>query len=287
MLTTSVSYFKIGGMSHDGGILGRDAVAWRVLSHPGALIGGLRALVIQSLHPLAMAGVAEHSDYQQRPLKRLQRTSYYVAATVFGDTATAHAAATKVRNMHARVRGTDPVTGREYSADDPETQVWVHMVEWHSFLAAYRVFGGGLSAEDEDCYLAEGVPIAQLVGTPAELVPDSVAAAREYFAQVRPGLCVSDAARTAIDFVLSPPRTRDLLPYRVPLLAFSNAARALVPRALRVLAGIDRPRALDVAAIAAARPVLASMRLPGAAAVAGRVVGGDVRKLHVSAGVAA
>lgn len=87
----------MGAAGHDGGVLGHDAVARRVISHPAALIGGLRALMIQSLHPLAMAGVAQHSDYRNRSLERLQRTSYYVAATVFGDTETAESAATRVR----------------------------------------------------------------------------------------------------------------------------------------------------------------------------------------------
>src|SRR3954463_1721241 len=115
--------------AHDGGVLGPDAVSSTVVGHPAALIGGLRALVIQSLHPLAMAGVAQHSDYRNRALDRLRRTAAYVAAGVFGDTGTAEAAGARVRRLHARVRGIDPVTGCPYSADDPETQVWVHSVD--------------------------------------------------------------------------------------------------------------------------------------------------------------
>src|SRR5438067_3736486 len=164
----------------DDGLLGPDALAWRVIAHPGALIGGLRSLIIQSLHPLAMAGVAEHSDFRRRPLERLKRTTYYVAATTFGDTATAARAAERVRRRHASVRGTDPVTGREYSADDPHTQVWVHITEWHSFLAAYRVFAGDLSPEEEDGYMAEGTIVGSLLGAPQSSIPASIAEAREY-----------------------------------------------------------------------------------------------------------
>jgi uncharacterized protein (DUF2236 family) len=269
--------------SDDGGILGPEAVARTVVGHPAALIGGLRALVIQSLHPLAMAGVAQHSDYRNRALQRLQRTAAYVAAGVFGDTATAQAAGARVRRMHARVRGIDPVTGRAYSADDPETQVWVHSVEWHSFLAAHRAFGRALSAEEEDRYFAEGVRIATLVGTPEDLVPASVEAMRAYFVSVRPRLCVSEPARDAIDFVLRPPLTRELLPVQAPLRVFAGAAVALVPRDLRRLAGIDRPRAVDAAALAAARPWLTAMRLPGARDLASLVVGGEVRSLQTGA----
>src|SRR5437763_2391703 len=109
----------------DHGLFGPESVTWRVVGHQSSIVGGLRSLIIQSLHPLAMAGVAEFSDYRSRPLRRLQRTSRYVATTTFGTTEQAHEAAALVRRVHKRVRGVDPVTGREFSADDPHTQVWV------------------------------------------------------------------------------------------------------------------------------------------------------------------
>jgi uncharacterized protein (DUF2236 family) len=273
----------VNNAEHDGGVLGPGAVAWPVTSHPGALVGGLRALIIQSLHPLAMAGVAQHSDYVSRGMQRLQRTAYYVAAGVFGDTETAHQAGRVVRNMHRKVRGTDPVTGRPYSADDPDTQLWVHCVEWHSFLAAYRAFGPSLTAEEEDGYVAEGAEIAALVGTPRERVPKSVGELREYFASVRPMLCVSAPAREAIDFVLGPPMTREYLMVQAPLRVYASAALALVPRDLRRLAGIDRPGAADAAALAAARPWLSTMRLPLVRQYVASVVGSKVRDLHLAA----
>ncbi|TMK42377.1 MAG: DUF2236 domain-containing protein [Actinobacteria bacterium] len=268
---------------HERGLLGPQSVAWSVIGHPGSLVGGLRALMIQSLHPLAMAGVAQHSDYRMRALDRLRRTAYYVTATVFGDLATARAAAERVRTIHRRVRGFDPVTGRAYSADDPDTQVWVHSVEWHSFLAAYRAFAPTLAASEEDCYISEGVAIAELVGTPRELVPHSVAAMHAYFEGVRSELRVSSDSRDAIDFVLHPPLTRELLAVQVPLRIFSNAALALVPRDLRRLADVDRPRALDVVALAAARPLVGSMVLPGVRDVAALVLGGEVRRVREQA----
>ncbi len=246
----------------DRGYLGPAAVTWPVLAHPGSLIGGLRALLIQSLHPLAMAGVAEHSDYRHRALDRLQRTSAYVGATAFGDSATAEEAAARVRRLHSRVRGVDPITGWKYSADDPDTQVWVHSVEWHSFLAAHRVFGPRLTAAEEDAYIAEGVVIAALLGVPERLVPASVAQMHEYFGDVRPHLCVGAAARDAIDFVASPPITRELLPFQVPLRVFASAAVALVPRDLRHLAGIDRSPVVDAAAITAAKPWVQALGTP-------------------------
>ena len=246
----------------DQGLFGPESVAWKVIGHPVSIVGGLRALIIQSLHPLAMAGVAQHSDYRNRAIDRLRRTAYYVTATTFGDTETAYAAAARVKRMHRKVRGTDPVTGQPYSADDPDTQLWVHCVEWHSFLAVYRAYGGRLSDEDADRYIAEGVRAAGLLDVPADTVPASVAEMRAYFAEVRPQLCVSASAREAIGFVMHPPLTRELLPYQVPLRIVASAALATVPRHLRALAGIDRPGALDALTVAAVRPAAAALSLP-------------------------
>jgi len=264
---------------HDG-LLGPDSVAWRVLDHPAALIGGLRALIVQSLHPLAMAGVAQHSDYRRRPLERLRRTAYYVGATAMGDNATALAAAQRVKRVHERVRGIDPVTGRSYSADDPETQVWIHTVEWHSFLVAYDVFARRLPVEEQDRYMAEGVRIATLLGTPEEMFPASTAEAREYFERVQSQLCVSADAREAIGFVVNPPLTRDLLPYWAAIRVLGQAALATVPRELRRLAGIDRPRAVDFAAVTAVRPLVAASTRPPLRDLYGYALGRDVRDVH-------
>ena len=266
----------------DDGLLGPDALAWRVIAHPGSLVGGLRSLIIQSLHPLAMAGVAEHSDFRRRPLDRLKRTTYYVAATAYGDRATAKEAVRRVKRRHTSVRGTDPVTGRPYSADDPDTQVWVHVTEWHSFLAAHRVFAGGLTAEDEDRYMEEGVTIGSLLGAPPESIPASLDEVREYFAAVRPELRMSDWARDAIRFVIEPPMTRELLPFQVPLRLMSSAAVALVPRELRRLAGIDRPRAVDAAALTGVRPLLVLGMLPGTRELFGLATGRPTQKLIAS-----
>jgi uncharacterized protein (DUF2236 family) len=250
-------------VSGDDGILGPESVAWRVIGHPVSIVGGLRSLIIQSLHPLAMAGVAQHSDYRRRPLDRLKRTSHYVAATTFGDRATAEAAAARVKRVHKRVRGVDAVTGSPYSAEDPDTQLWVHCVEWHSFLAAYRAYATSrLTAEEEDRYIAEGAPIAALLDVPEERVPRTVAEIRAYFADVRPQLCISDSTRDAIGFVLNPPLTRELLPLQVPLRITAAAAVAIVPQDLRRLAGISQPRVVDGLLRATVPAAAAALRLP-------------------------
>jgi uncharacterized protein (DUF2236 family) len=249
------------------------------------LIGGLRALIVQSLHPLALAGVVQHSDFRSAPLGRLRRTARYVATTTFGDTEAAHGAAERVRRVHTRVNGVDAVTGRRYSAEDPDTLLWVHCVEVHSFLAAFRAYGGRLEPAEQDAYLAESARVAELLGVPAERVPASVGAMRGYFAEQLPSLCVSVAARETIDFVVSPPVTRDLLAYAPALRICASAAVGLVPRHLRRLAGIDRPRLADAttyaAVVPAVRALAGGLNLPftervGTAAMR-RLVGGDRR----------
>ena len=267
-------------MERREGILGPESVAWRVIGHPVSIVGGLRSLIVQSLHPLAMAGVAQHSDYRRRPIDRLRRTSHYVAATTFGDRATAEAAAARVKRIHSRVKGIDPVTGSAYSASDPETQLWVHCVEWHSFLAAYRAYATSrLTREEEDRYVAEGAPIAGLLGVPEETVPKTVDEMRAYFDAVRPQLCVSESTRQAIDFVLNPPLTRELLPLQVPIRVTAAAAVAIVPRDLRRLAGIGQPRLVDGLMRAAVPPAAAALRLPLLREAPSLVFGAESREL--------
>jgi uncharacterized protein (DUF2236 family) len=222
-------------MTEDLGLFGPDTVTWRIHADPSMLIGGLRALLVQALHPVAMAGVAQHSDYQDDPWGRLQRTVDYVVTTTFGDTATALATGARVRAVHARVRGVDPVTGRPYRADDPDLLLWVHSVEVHSFLAAYRRYGGFLSRADADRYLVEMVRAAELVGLDAAQVPASADELRDYFQGVG-GLTLTPEARAAMAQILSPPLP---LPLRPLWVVPTTAAVALLPQWARDLYGLN------------------------------------------------
>jgi uncharacterized protein (DUF2236 family) len=188
--------------------------------------------------------VAQYSDFRRDPLKRLRGTSAYVASVVFGDRATALAFAARVKKIHEGVRGTDPVTGKPFSANDPETMLWVHCTEIHSFLAAYRAYAGYLTHAERDRYLAEQVVAAELIGVPRAMVPDSVASYRKYFAEMLPRLCLSAEAAATIDFVVRPKFTRQIpLDLRLAAKVFGPAAAAIVPRELRRLGGLpDRSR---------------------------------------------
>ncbi len=109
-------------------------------------IGGLRALLLQSLHPLAMAAVAAHSGYRGDPWGRLQRTAAFIAVTTFGTATDAEAAIERIRAVHDRVHGTSP-DGRPYRANDPHLLAWVHVAEVDSFLRCYQRYAPRTEAE--------------------------------------------------------------------------------------------------------------------------------------------
>ena len=134
----------------DEGFFGPASVTWRVSTDLAAPVAGLRSLLVQALHPLAMAGVDQHSDWRTDPVGRLAATSAYEATVTFGDRAGATRAAQRVRAIHEHVRGVDTVTGRPYAAGDPALLVWVHNALVDSGLAASALFGTPLAAEDAD-----------------------------------------------------------------------------------------------------------------------------------------
>jgi len=187
----------------DGGdrFLPADAVARHVHGDlPSMVIGGLAALLLQSLHPLAMAGVAEHSSYKEDPIGRLRRTASFIAATTFGTVEQADAAIEEVRRVHRRVHGRAP-DGRRYSANDPELLTWVHVAEVQSFLAASQRYGPRqLTSATQDRYFAETAGVAYALG--ARAVPESRDEVDAYFERVRPELHAGHQALEARDFLL-------------------------------------------------------------------------------------
>lgn len=216
----------------DLGLFGPESVTWRLHADPSMLIGGIRALLVQALHPLAMAGVVQHSDFRSDPEGRLQRTTDYVMITTFGDVGSAKAAAARVRAIHKRVSGIDSVTGRPYRADDPELLLWVHAVEVHSFLTAYRRYGGLLSHDDADRYVAEMVRAAELTGLHAEDVPHSVGELRDYLRGMNDELMITDAAMEGMKFILNPPMPIVAKPLWATVAA---ATVAILPRHIRAM----------------------------------------------------
>ncbi len=216
----------------DPGLFGPGSVAWRVLADPSMLLAGMRGLLIQALHPLAMAGVDQHSDYKVDPWGRLQRTVEYVVTTTFGDTAAAEQMGARVRAVHERVVGVDPHTGQPYRAGDPDLLAWVHNVEVHSFVAAYRRYGGWLSDGDADRFVAEMTRVAPLVGLPADAVPSTLDDLRAVLRASH--LEMTTAARAGARTILSPPLPLAARPrYGVAV----AGAVSLLPRKVRAAYG--------------------------------------------------
>ncbi len=188
-------------------------------------VGGLRALLLQSLHPLAMAGVAAHSGYRGDPWGRLQRTSYFLGVTTFGTAADAEHAIERVRQVHQRVNGI-AADGRPYSASDPHLLSWVHLAEVDSFLRANQRYGKRpLDQDERDGYLVDTARIATALGVLDP--PRTELELAQQLAAYRPELVGTAEARAAARFVLlRPPLPASA---RVPYAALAAAAVGLLP----------------------------------------------------------
>ena len=223
----------------DNGFFGPASVAWRVSTDLATPVAGLRSLLMQALHPLAMAGVDQHSGWRRDPAGRLAATSAYLVTVTFGERAVAEQAAARVRRIHDHVRGTDAVTGRPYAAGDPALLLWVHVALVDSVLAAGNLLGTELPAADSNRYVAEMVTAAELTGVPRRLVPSNVPELDLYIASVRPGLACTPAAAESMAYLLDPPGLdedtaqiwRDI----------RDAAIAVLPRWARQMYGYGAP----------------------------------------------
>jgi uncharacterized protein (DUF2236 family) len=197
----------------------------RVHGDAAMFVGGLRALLLQSLHPHAMIAVAQHSDYRNDPWGRLQRTSTFLAATTYSAADDAQRAVDQVRRVHAHVTGTTP-DGRPYRADDPHLLLWVHIAETDSFLRCHQRYGAR-PLDDTECdgYVADTARIAIALGVPGppRTQAELTAALREY----QPELRATPEAREAARFLVrSPPLP---LLARGPYAALAAAAVAELP----------------------------------------------------------
>jgi uncharacterized protein (DUF2236 family) len=188
-------------------------------------IGGLRALLLQSLHPLAMAAVAGHSGYRGDPWGRLQRTAAFIAVTTFGTATDAEATIERIRAVHDRVHGISP-DGRPYRANDPHLLAWVHVAEVDSFLRCYQRYGARpLTAAERDEYVTDMARIATALGVVDP--PRTEAELAERLAAYRPELRGTPEARAAARFMLMTPPLPVVA--RPPYAVLAAAAVALLP----------------------------------------------------------
>ena len=240
------------GAANDPGLYGPDSVTWRVHADPSMALAGLRALLLQALHPLAMAGVSQHSDFRGDPWGRLFRTAEYVGTTTYGTTVEAQRAVAKVRGIHRQLTATDPATGATYRIDRPDLLRWVHCVEVESFLSTAVRCGLRLSRAEQDAYYTEQVRNADLIG--AVDVPRSAGEMADYFRDIRPELKVDAETRRAASFVLWPPMPARIglaTPARPAWVALAVTSFALLPRWARRLYRMPGLPTTDLAASAA------------------------------------
>ena len=227
----------------DVGWFGPDSAIWAVHGSLATLVGGVRALLLQAAHPLALAGVVGHSDYRADPLGRLQRTNRFLTTTTFGSSALAEAAVARVRAAHGPVHGTAP-DGRPYDAADPALLLWVHVALTDSMLRAAQAYGP--RDVDADSYVAEAAVVATALGIADP--PRSAAALGTVLEAYLPELSADESTRSVVRFLMAPPLPIAAQP------AYQVLARAAVdelpPWATRLLGLPDRPgfvRAADEA----------------------------------------
>ena len=239
------------------GFFGPDSISWRVHGDPSFSVGGLRALLLQALHPVAMDGVARNSEgFRTEPWPRLARTAAYVDTLTFGTRREALRAVRRVRGIHRPLGGTEETSGRAYRVDDPDLLLWVHCCEVDSLLSVARRAGVPLTDDDADRYVAEQVTAAVLVGVPEAGVPRSSAGLERYFTAVRPSLVATTAARDAARLVLLPPMpawVRFLTPARPAWGTLASLGFATLPRWARRMYSLPGFGLTDAAATAGVR----------------------------------
>jgi uncharacterized protein (DUF2236 family) len=188
------------------GFFGPGSVSWRIHADPAYHVGGLRALMLQALHPVAMDGVARNSaGFRDDWWMRMTRTGQYVETVTFGTRAEARRMAARVRGLHRQLSGVEPTTGRAYRVDDPDLLLWVHACEVESLLSTALRAGMRLSDADADAYVTEQVAAARLVGIPRSIVPRTVAELDDYFEKVRPVLRATPDAVAGVRSLFLPP----------------------------------------------------------------------------------
>ncbi len=227
----------------DPGWFGPDSVAWRVHADHSLLVAGIAAFTLQALHPLAMAGVAEHSAFSDDFLGRTRRTGEFVQGVVFGSSAEAERLCRMVRKVHERVVGVAP-DGRPYAANDPELLDWVHIAEYLAIAAANRRFGVQPMSRDElDTYVAEVARVGE--GTGVVAPPRSWVEINESLERHRPNLAVGEYAAAGVSFLDDPPIIPG--PAKPIWRALWAGAVACLPPVARELLRLPMPSTLELA----------------------------------------
>jgi uncharacterized protein (DUF2236 family) len=234
----------------DYGLFGPGSVTWRVMGEPVLFVGGIRALLLQALHPRSMWGTAQNSELMdpQAAWARLGRTVEFVRIRTYGTREEVDRVGRRVRRMHAKLTGVDLRTGEVFRVDDPENLLWVHMGEVDSYLDVARRAGVPLSREDADRFVDEQRRAAAVVGLDPADVPASVAEMKDYYAAMRPHIFACKEARQGLVRMFNPAVPRRLLPLKLAAPALATLVVATLPRWARRMYGLPGLPTSDLAA---------------------------------------
>ncbi|MFI9362310.1 oxygenase MpaB family protein [Kitasatospora sp. NPDC053057] len=240
----------------DSGLFGPSSVTWHLHADPAMWIGGISALHLQALHPLAALGIVQNSSFEDDPFGRLVGTGSFIVATTWGTREQAERAGARVRRVHERLRIHDPATGGVHRLDSPDLLLWVHCALVRSNLHAVLRGGPDLPAEQADRYVREQRLIAALVGLPPGEVPGTVADLEDYLSGMRPVLAATAEAMLIHRFLVRPPLRGSLRSLRPAWNAASRLGYSLMPPWARDFYGRPgMPAPLATAALRAARSV--------------------------------
>ena len=232
----------------DYGFFGPGSPSWKVWSAPTALIGFQRSVVLEHFDPFLAAAVADMRGIYRDPHGRLDRTLAYFLTVAVADSRTAIEASDLLMRVHAKVSGIEPISGKSYSANNPDSQLWIHLTGWHSVLKCYETYGPGpLSPEEEKRYWQECAIAAELQTCDPADVPTDREGIREYFNAMRPKLCNSERAREGMHYLLRTPFSNAGMSFWAVSRLIAPATIATLPRWMRELGGFDQPAAMDLA----------------------------------------
>lgn len=255
----------------DHGFFGPGSPTWKVWTSPTALLGFQRSIAVEAFDPFLSAAVTDTQGIYTDPMGRLDSTLTYFTIIAVGDSRSAIEASELLQKVHARATGVEPISGKRYSANDPDSQLWIHMTGWHSVLKCYEMFGPGkLSPQDEARYWADCVIAAELQTCDPATVPTSREGVRQYFAEQRPRLCWSEDADRVARQILYPPSDSTNPVIASVARRLTPAVIATLPRWMRKLSSLDQSAAVDAAIIPTMRALMASVTpLPVRTRVAG------------------
>jgi uncharacterized protein (DUF2236 family) len=222
----------------DTGYFGPDSISWQVHKEVTVLFGGARAVLMQAAHPLVIAGARHTGFYERNPWKRLQRTLLLTYAVTFGTKAEADAAAERINEVHARIHGTDEVTGLPYDALDPELLLYVHACLIDCALLFEELTVGVLDDAGRQRFHEEQMLAAEMMLIPRAMIPPTVPALRAYLDDLADAgtFVVTESAQRVADLFMSPPEDAE---WRPVLKGVSRLAFATLPPVLRDLYGVE------------------------------------------------